>query len=57
MFTFIFNFKRFVANAFILLSFPLPPPSVPRKVNIQGFLDKTDNHWIDITYFKNSVST
>lgn len=33
--------KRFVANFYILFSFHLPATCVPRKLNIQGFLDKT----------------
>lgn len=45
------NFKRCVANISILLFYhsPFHPFLKPRKSNIQGFLDKTDNHWIDIT--------
>lgn len=47
---YIFNFKRFVANFYILLFYHHPPStSVPRNLNIQGFLGKTDNHWMDKT--------
>lgn len=47
---YMFNLKRFLANLYILFfsSCPLPSISVPRKLNIHGFLDKTHNHWIDM---------
>lgn len=46
---YIVNLKRFVANFYILFFYhsPFPATCVPRKLNIQGFLDKIDNHWID----------
>lgn len=45
------KFKRSVAKVYILFFYHSSsyPFLKPRKSNIQGFLDKTDNHWIDIT--------